>query len=214
MSNSVLYLTGASGGIGTELSKLYVNKGFNVIHFVRSCQATDTEICRETDFENPVSGPSLNGLPPPDLVILCAADAGPNDDFSDFQLSDFSRCLNVNAVGQIMFVKQIMARFPNHPFKLVGVSSHLASNQSFRGGLFSYRISKALLNAMFKSIEKDVRHVFPLLIHPGSVRTRMASADAFLSPEESASYISQIIDKANDDDRGRFMDYLGNELPW
>jgi hypothetical protein len=52
------------------------------------------------------------------------------------------------------------------------------------------------------------------MIHPGWMRTTMGGADAPLLPGESAIKIKQVIDHAGSRDNGRYIDTMGNDMPW
>ena len=53
-----------------------------------------------------------------------------------------------------------------------------------------------------------------LMIHPGWMRTTMGGGDAPLLPGESAIKVKQVIDRAGPAHNGRYVDTMGNDMPW
>jgi NAD(P)-dependent dehydrogenase (short-subunit alcohol dehydrogenase family) len=101
--------------------------------------------------------------------------------------------------------------------KLVTVSSIMGSiGANSYGGYYVYRSSKTAVNSLMKCLAIDLasRGISVLPLHPGWVRTDMGGADADVDVETSVSGLREVIAGVTMSDSGRFLDYLGAEIPW
>ena len=80
------------------------------------------------------------------------------------------------------------------------------------GDLFFSVSEFGLLNAV--AIDLAGRGITVLPLHPGWVRTDMGGPDAELDVETSVAGLREVIDGVTMNDSGRFLDYLGAEIPW
>ena len=88
----------------------------------------------------------------------------------------------------------------------------LGNNKS--GGYYSYRGSKAALNAIIKSvaIDQEKNGIKFLILHPGWVRTDMGGPNADIDVEESVSGMIKVIEGGFN--TGDFLDYKGHKIQW
>ena len=100
--------------------------------------------------------------------------------------------------------------------KMAFTSSKLGSIAENSGGRYAYGPSKAGLNMACMSFAGDLRSngVIVLPLHPGHVATDMGGASAPVTPDQSASGMKAIVDKATLADSGKFVDYQGAPIPW
>lgn len=84
------------------------------------------------------------------------------------------------------------------------------------GGQYGYRISKAGVNMVGRSLSVDLqpRDIAVALIHPGYVRTDMTGGRGHISTTESAAGICNVIKKMTPDNSGAFWHCNGSQLPW
>lgn len=84
------------------------------------------------------------------------------------------------------------------------------------GGYYAYRMSKAALNMMSKSLAVDLRaeEISSIVINPGWVQTDMGGDNAPTPVEESVRGILHVIDAATLADSGEFLNWKGNRYPW
>ena len=84
------------------------------------------------------------------------------------------------------------------------------------GGQYGYRISKAGVNMVGRSLSVDLqpRGIAVALIHPGYVRTDMTGGRGHITTAESAAGIRSVIDKMSVDNSGAFWHCNGTQLPW
>jgi len=84
------------------------------------------------------------------------------------------------------------------------------------GGDYSYRSSKAALNAVSVSLAKDLAElgISVIAMHPGWVQTDMGGPNALIDVPTSAKGLKALLDKADLSVSGQFFDYSGTALPW
>ena len=179
-----LYLiTGASSGIGEELSRRAVEAGHTVYGAARRAEVlarlaselgtafvpvvvdvTDREAVRRTCASLPAV---------PEVVILNAG-VGENESRKAFDVSIHERTFAVNYFGALNFVNALMPAFiARGSGKFVAISSLAAYRGLPKGG--AYGASKAALTAAFESCRNTYRKtgVKFVTVHPGFVDTPM-----------------------------------------
>lgn len=93
------------------------------------------------------------------------------------------------------------------------------------GGAYSYRSSKAAVNALFKSMSVDLkeRNVPVIILHPGIVKTNLdprwkeggnSDVQGAVEPEQAASELWMVLMSKGMESTGRFYHRNGVELPW
>jgi NAD(P)-dependent dehydrogenase (short-subunit alcohol dehydrogenase family) len=90
----------------------------------------------------------------------------------------------------------------------------IADNRS--GGSYGYRMSKAALNMMSKSLAIDLlpEGIASYVINPGWVQTDMGGSGAPTPVDVSARGILREVDAATIVETGEFLDYKGGRYPW
>jgi len=98
---------------------------------------------------------------------------------------------------------------------VIQISSLMGSiTDNTSGSSYAYRMSKAALNMMNRSLSKDRPDWICTVFHPGWVRTEMGGESAPIEVTESVSGMMKKALALTDHDSGRFFDYEGDELPW
>merc|ERR1739841_486092 len=97
------------------------------------------------------------------------------------------------------------------------------------GGWFSYRSSKAAVNQIIVSLNRQLamRAAAPsiaLALHPGTTVSELSEGyvdkskadkqEGIHSAESAARQLLEVIGKQGEKDGGRFLDYKGREIPW
>ncbi|XP_075156923.1 SDR family oxidoreductase sniffer isoform X1 [Haematobia irritans] len=104
-----------------------------------------------------------------------------------------------------------------HRAAIINMSSSLGSiSSNTTGGFFTYRCSKAALNAATKSFSVDLLpyKILCVVVHPGWVRTDMGGANAPMDIEPTTAEIIETIMKFNSSHNGGFYQHDGTQLPW
>lgn len=228
-----LFVTGANRGIGLELTRQYLKDDWEVIATCREPgEALELGSLKE-DFPDrteihPLSVTDWAGIRklarrlegrPVDLLMNNAGvrrmDA---HHLGEIDVGGFMRSVEVNALGALKVSEAFrphLARSGNA--LLVMISSSLGSiTKNRQGGDYSYRASKAAMNAVMRSLAMDLKEdgITVISMHPGWVRTDMGGEEATLSPAESAADIRKVLARVTPEDTGRFLRYDGHEDPF
>jgi len=234
-------ITGASRGIGYELTRQYAEKGWGVIATCRNPDTADKlqslagvhpnillERLDVTDFDEMDALAERYAGVPIDVLINNAGILGGNDrqKFGSFDYAAFEEVMAVNVIGPIRMVELFIDNVAmSEQKKIMNISSLVGSIQMTFPGQNFYRASKAALNMSMRTIAKELKgskepgrkEIIVGLIHPGVVATDFAKnvPIPMISPEESAAAVIVVIGSYQDRRQsGDFMSYTGKELPW
>lgn len=225
-------VTGANRGLGLEFIKQYSQLGWEVIATCRDLanaveasaladiannltlhplEATDADSI--TDLAKTLEGQSV------DLLLINAGVLSERSSkLGELEQADFLQCLNVNTVTPALMIQAFRQHVRASERKqIVGISSILGSIAgNSDGGLYSYRASKAGLNAVLRSAANDLRDdgITVLAMHPGWVQTDMGGEGATITPSVSVKGMISVFDGLTPADSGRFLGYDGGEIPW
>ncbi|CAH2086874.1 unnamed protein product [Euphydryas editha] len=163
---------------------------------------------------------------------LLINNAGVTTKFTKLQLVKAEQLLEnltVNSIAPIMLTKSLLPLLKqaaeansDKPMgaqraAVINMSSILGSiAQNDQGGFYPYRCSKAALNAATKSMSIDLKkdQIIVTSMHPGWVKTDMGGKNAPLDVDTSVAGIFNVIEKLQESDSGKFLQYDGTELPW
>ncbi len=225
-------VTGANRGLGLEFIKQYSQAGWEVIGTCRDLgsaveasgladvaknitlyplEVTDPESI--ANLAQSLAGTAI------DLLILNAGVMGEaSSNMGELEQADFLHSMSVNTVTPALMIQAFREHLKAGSLKtIVGMSSILGSIAgNSDGGLYSYRASKAGLNAVLRSASNDLRKddITVIAMHPGWVQTDMGGAGATITTGVSISGMRKVIEGLNVEDSGRFLVYDGGELPW
>eukprot|EP00929_Paragymnodinium_shiwhaense_P030426 TRINITY_DN17247_c0_g1_i1.p2 TRINITY_DN17247_c0_g1~~TRINITY_DN17247_c0_g1_i1.p2 ORF type:complete len:283 (+),score=60.57 TRINITY_DN17247_c0_g1_i1:93-851(+) len=143
--------------------------------------------------------------------------------------ADMTKIFATNVIGPALLTKALYPRLKSAsgepPSKVVAVGAGVASiSTNGAGGWYSYRASKTALNALMKNIaiEGKRNNVMTLTLYPEMVGTELSKPyqkgnpyPTLRSPEEVAERMMELIDNANPEDTGRFINIWSREdIPW
>lgn len=228
-----LFITGANRGIGLELTRQYVEDGW---HAIATCRNPgEARELRGLAAAHP-ERMEIHGLSVTDWdgirdlarkldgrgVDLLVNNAGVRkmDAYHLGQIDEeaFLRSVEVNALGALKVSEAFRPHLASRGNALlVMISSALGSiTKNRKGGDYSYRASKAAMNAVMRSLAMDLREDGTTVVsmHPGWVRTDMGGHGAPLSPGESARAIREVLAGITPEDTGRFLRFDGHEDPF
>jgi NAD(P)-dependent dehydrogenase (short-subunit alcohol dehydrogenase family) len=113
------------------------------------------------------------------------------------------------------FVQQVARSGQKKIVSLTSIVGSIAKNNV--GSLYSYRGSKAALNAVMKSLAIDLgrkHQIIAIPLHPGWARTEMGGPKADIDATTSVAGMRAVIAGLDKSKAGRFWMYNGEELPW
>ena len=219
---SSVVIIGASRGIGQELAVQYAANGWQVYATVRSADAIPALPVSArgyvADVTDETSLAAVAGELPGDVDLLIV-NAGVNvmeSALADVDADQWQHVMTTNALGPLLAARALGGKVAKGG-KIVALSSTLGSiAANAGGGLWSYRMSKAALNAGMKnlSIELKRRDIAVAVLHPGWVKTDMGGAGAEVAVPDSVAGLRGVIATLDMAHTGSFTDYRGNALQW
>jgi NAD(P)-dependent dehydrogenase (short-subunit alcohol dehydrogenase family) len=219
-------ISGASRGIGLEFARQYKAAGWHVIATCRAPKkaaalaALGVEVHALDVADINAIGQLARGLKgvPLDVLINNAGLYGEHDTLGRLDAEEWQRIMLVNAIAPLKVAEAFLPAIEAGGRKImVFLTSQMGSIASIQsGGAYSYRSSKAALNAGARTLAMDVksRGIAVVVLHPGWVRTDMGGRGAPISPEASVTGLRRVIDSVTPARSGSFFDYTGQRLPW
>jgi len=226
-----ILITGANSGIGLALTKRLLELDNKVLAIYRENSENLTsikdsnlsiikydlkKINESKNFENKIKETSI------DLILNCAGVFGPSFDNQEIESLDFEKFQEVLMVNSISILKIIQIILNNKLSKknieiLVNISSDAGSiNLNNEGNAYMYRASKTVLNSITKNMSIDLMRRFKTIvfaIDPGNVRSGM-NPGGQLKSDVCANLIINLISSNVHLLNGKFVNLLGDELPW
>jgi NAD(P)-dependent dehydrogenase (short-subunit alcohol dehydrogenase family) len=141
------------------------------------------------------------------------------DRFGSTDFADWEQTFRVNTFAPMKmaeaFIEHVERSDQKKIVALTSVIGSIAKNTI--GGLYSYRASKAALNAIMRSMGIDLgrKHgIIAIPLHPGWAKTSMGGERADISPQQSVEGCRKVIAGLTKESAGRYWMYDGSELPW
>ena len=226
-----ILITGANSGIGFALTKRLLELDNKILAIYRENSENLTnikdknlsiikydlkKINKSENFEKKIKETSV------DLILNCAGVFGPSFDNQEIENLDFEKFQEVLTVNSISILKILQIILNNKSSKknleiLVNISSDAGSiNLNNEGNAYVYRTSKAALNSITKNMSIDLMVKFKTIvfaIDPGNVQSGM-NPGGQLKADVCANLIIDLMSTNVHLLNGKFVNLLGEELPW
>lgn len=236
MSERMVVITGANRGIGLGFVKAFLENGDRIVAVARQPEkAQELQHLRET-YADHLFLVSFDVTDEPDIkkavktvqekwdyVDILINNAGifggkPQDSVRNLNLEIVKETFDVNVLGPIRVTRYFLPLLEKgKEKKIIHITSLMGSiDDNKSGGDYAYRISKAALNMMNRSLAHELREqgICSVVMHPGWVKTEMGGTEAPTSVDESVRGIMTVISKLKFKDSGSFLNYQGSHLPW
>ncbi|EKE43899.1 short-chain dehydrogenase/reductase SDR [Oceaniovalibus guishaninsula JLT2003] len=212
---------GATGGIGGAVARELDAQGAEVTGRSRAdgLDVTDEESVAR----------NLGDLDGPFDLIFVATGAltntrgAPEKSLRDLGAEEVLAQMALNAVGPALVLKHALRLLPRDRRSVfAALSARVGSIGDNRlGGWYSYRASKAALNALIHGASIEVarshRHAVLACLHPGTVSTAFTGGfpdHDKVSPEIAARNLLDVCAGLTPAQSGGFFDYAGREVVW
>ena len=211
---------GDTGGIGAALRAELEGRGTAVTGLAR---ATGLDVTDEASVDaalQPLTGPY-------DLIFVATgaltSGQGPEKTLRAFAPAEFAAQMALNALGPMLVLKHALRLMPrDRRAVFVALSARVGSIGDNRlGGWYSYRASKAALNALIHGAAVEIgrshKHAIVACLHPGTVATRFTANypdHDKVTPDVAATRLIDVVERLTVDHTGGFFDYAGREIPW
>lgn len=154
---------------------------------------------------------------------------------ADLDKENITETLHTNLLGPILVLKHFSQFLPtkknssdsNTPSVWSNMSARVGSIDDNRlGGWYSYRATKAGVNAVTKTFDIHLSRVsgdmaFCVSLHPGTVKTELSrefwgsvNNDKLFSPERAAERLVGVVMGLKLEQRGLFWDWEGRKVEW
>ena len=226
-------ITGTSKGIGLEMVRYAMEKGWDVLACCRHPQRAEKllSMAQLSNGRVSVYVADMSELATVqalayelrnekiDILINNAGVYGSDrDSFGQVDAHDWVETLKVNTIAPLKMSEAFIEQLSLGHNKVIACLSSkmgsMADNAS--GGSYIYRSSKAALNAVVKSMSIDLadKGIKCVALHPGWVKTDMGGANAEITTKESVSNMFNTLLSLKAKDNGRFIDIDGTDIPW
>ena len=231
MSHNV-FITGTTRGIGLELVRQFLEAGSKVFATARhpesdalqslkavhgdELQLLTLDVTNSSEIETAIT--SLAGHPVNLLINNAGLFQSRSDDAESLATETWLQEFHVNAIAPFMVTRALRGNLAAAEDALVAmISSKMVSmSDNTSGGAYSYRSSKAALNAVTVCLAQDLAGdgTRVVALHPGWVRTDMGGANAPVDASQSASGLRKVMIGIDETQNGGFFDYTGAAIPW
>lgn len=217
-------VTGANRGIGLALVAELKQRGHSVLAACRQSSPElaklGVEVVEGVDVATDRGVAALVaavGTRSIDLLVNNAGIAMWGDRLGELNVEGIRKQFEVNALGPLRLTDALRERLGKGA-KVALITSRMSSiDDNSSGGGYGYRMSKAALNMVGKSLSVDLRGrgIAVAILHPGMVRTDMTGGHAgAVEPAEAARGLVARIDALTLETTGGFWHANGERLPW
>ena len=214
MNNKVIWITGASSGIGKSLAIKFANEGWQVAASARRenllkelsdtnskihsfpLDVTDSEKCKN------VSKEIINKLENIEICVFCTGIHDPKSEKS-LDLEKVRKIMEVNFFGTVNSINSVYNYFKEKKSGHISMVSSVAGYRGLPAG-GAYCASKSALSTYAESLYFDLKrfNVRVSVVHPGFIKTPMTDQNDFpmpmiKSPEFAANEIFKGLTQSN-----------------
>jgi len=221
-------ITASNRGIGFELARDALSRGWTVYGSVRTESAAQETMARlEGNFrplvfdvtDHAAVHATANALEGElDLLINNAGIISPDRQTPlDMDFEGFAETLKVNTLAPLAVSQAFLPHLSrSRNGRILTISSQMAWMGYRKSDTLAYRASKAAVNKVMQGLatELEASNIPVALIDPGWVRTDMGGLNADNDPGAVAAGILTVAERLSIDDTGKFFKWSGEERPF
>jgi NAD(P)-dependent dehydrogenase (short-subunit alcohol dehydrogenase family) len=227
-------VTGASRGIGLELTKQILEMGHGVQAWVRNPDASSgsnglqalaskypaafravrVDVTNQASVDGAAREFGTGALD--GLINNAGVYLDEGADLARLAPEVLTRTFETNSVAPLRVTQALLPalRLSREP-RVAHITSLMGSiEDNSSGGSYAYRMSKTALNMFEKCFAIDHPEIISMVLHPGWVKTEMGGRGAPVEPADSARGLLKVFFSLSKKDSGAFRDYEGDSLPW
>lgn len=222
-------ITGASRGIGLELTRQFLALGYQVIATYRgqpsaqlsrllsnrSLSIYELEVTDEAAISRLAATLSNTTI---DILINNAGVIGAADQaLESIDSQEWLNTFAVNSIAPLMVSRAFLVHLgASHNPRIITVSSQMGALNSNSLGMYAYRSSKAAVNKVMQVLANELKPkgIIVCPLHPGWVKTDMGGDNADITVEESAKGILKLARTLTLESSGTFFTWQGEEHVW
>ena len=225
---TTILITGTNRGIGLELAKQALAKGWTVYGSARTVVTDpDAHICDHPQFHEltfdvtdhgAVRAAAAGITEPIDILINNAGIIGPERQSTlDMDFEGFAGTFAINTLAPLAVSQAFLPHLKRstNP-RILTVSSSMGRMSYAKSDRIAYRASKAAVNKVMQGLATDLEPmgIAVVMLHPGWVRTDMGGAGADIAPAESAAGILAVAEGLTLEGTGQFLNWDGSTVEW
>ncbi len=225
---TTIVITGVGRGIGHELARQSLDRGWSVIGSVRRPEdATLLHDLTDDRFRSlvfdvrhgeAIEAAAASVAEPVDILINCSGIIGPaQQSVLEMDFDGFADTLAINTVGPLRIVHAFLPHLRRSvKGRILTLSSWMGSMSHTKSDRIAYRASKAAVNKVMQGLAEELVSVGIAVAtaHPGWVRTDMGGPHAAVLPQDSASGLLELCQKLSLENTGHFWNFDGSRLDW
>lgn len=216
-------ITGAGGGLGSALVRVFFQEGWEVYGVVRKAAPHLAGLQRiEADLSTDKGLSEVVRAAPEslDVLINCAGlydtqGDSVDDDLLLTTLAEITPVFQVNTMAPILLAERVRANLERGECKLVLTTTSIMGTHAlmdeYHAEHWPYSASKAAVNYAMIGFAKRFPNLTSTLIHPGWVRTKMGGKNATVEPTVAAQKIFTLV-MAEHLPSGVLLDTDGKEM--
>lgn len=232
-----IVIVGATGAIGKAFLEHYVKDESveNVLAFSRKkmsyenikIKSFDLDIENQTSIED--AAQNIKDYLIDTIIvatgILHSENFGPEKSIREINYSTMAKVMAVNTIGPALIGRYFIPLLRKDTKSVLAfLSARVGSiSDNKLGGWYSYRASKTALNQIIKNFSIELKRTNPkavvLGLQPGTVDSNLSepfkknvAKGKLFSPEQSREFLSDVIEKASNEDSGNLIAYDGEVI--
>ena len=222
-----IFITGIARGIGFQLARQALDKGWEVAGSARSRE--DRERLEQklpgatvlqfdvTDFAA-IDDAAAAFQAPIDILINNAGIITPaRQSTTDMDFDGFAQTLQVNTLAPLKVSQAFLPHLRKGTnSKLITISSGMGLMQHAKSDRIAYRASKSAVNKIMQALATDLEadNICVIAMHPGWVQSDMGGPGADISVAESAAGILKVAISLEMSDTCQFINWDGTRMEW